>query len=51
MPSTAEYCAIGETTMRFFSVTPRRVNGVSIGGIGPCGATRCLPAAAAIQSS
>ena len=33
MPSTHEYCAIGETTMRFFNVTPRSVNGVSIGGI------------------
>ena len=50
-PSTALYCAIGETTTRFFSVRPRSVNGVNIGGIGPCGATRCRPAAAAIQSS
>ena len=33
MPSTAEYCAIGETTTRFFSVRPRSLNGVNIGGI------------------
>ena len=39
-----EYCAIGETTTRFFSVTPRSVNGVNIGGTGACGATRCRPA-------
>ena len=32
MPSTHEYCAIGETTTRFVSVTPRSVNGVNIGG-------------------
>jgi hypothetical protein len=35
MPSTHEYCAIGETTMRLGSVTPRSVNGVSIGGTEP----------------
>ena len=29
-----EYIAIGETTMRFASVTPRAVNGVNIGGSG-----------------
>ena len=34
MPSTQEYCAIGETTTRFGSVTPRSVNGVNIGGTG-----------------
>ena len=34
MPSTAEYCAIGETTTRFFSVdAAQRENGVNIGGI------------------
>ena len=48
----AEYCAIGETTMRFFSVTPRTVNGVNIGGIGAAPARRAARRrAAAIQSS
>ena len=32
IPSTHEYMAMGETTMRFFSVQPRSVNGVSMGG-------------------
>ncbi len=35
----AEYCAIGETITRFFSVMERTVNGVNIGGIGSLGAT------------
>ena len=34
MPSAHEYCAIGDTTTRFLSVTPRSVNGVNIGGTG-----------------
>ena len=52
MPSTHEYCAIGETTMRFFSVTPRSVNGVNIGGIGAVRRARAARRrAAAIQSS
>ncbi len=32
MPSFAEYCAIGETTMRFSSRMPRSSNGRNIGG-------------------
>ena len=50
-PSTHEYCAIGETTTRFFSVTPRRVKGVNIGGTARWVAPRCRPARWAIQSS
>ena len=30
--STAEYMAIGETTMRFGNVTPRSRSGMNIGG-------------------
>jgi hypothetical protein len=30
-PSTAEYCAIGETTTRFATVISRSFNGVNIG--------------------
>ena len=33
-PSIAEYIAIGETTMRLASVTPRALKGVNIGGAG-----------------
>jgi hypothetical protein len=51
MPSTQEYCAIGETTTRFLRVKPRRVNGVNIGGIGFCPGARRAPARSAIQSS
>jgi hypothetical protein len=29
----AEYCAIGDTTTRFFSTAPRTLKGVSIGGM------------------
>jgi hypothetical protein len=50
-PSTQEYCAIGDTTTRFFSVTPRSVNGVNIGGIGCCCGARWAPDRSAIQSS
>ena len=32
VPSTARYCAIGETTIRFFRRRSRRRNGVNIGG-------------------
>jgi len=31
-PSTALYCAIGDTTTRLCNVSPRSVNGVNIGG-------------------
>ena len=40
IPSTAEYCAIGDTTTRFFTVTERRVNGVNIGGTGAIAGVR-----------
>jgi hypothetical protein len=33
-PSCALYCAIGETTMRFFSVHSRTFSGSSMGGVG-----------------
>ncbi len=46
MPSRAEYCAIGDTTIRFLSTTPRARNGVSIGGIGRDGAGAGTPACA-----
>ena len=51
MPSTAEYCAIGETTTRFFSVTPRSVNGVNIGGTERLSGARSTPERWASQSS
>ena len=46
MPSRAEYCAIGDTTMRFLSTTPRARNGVSIGGTGRDGGGAGMPACA-----
>ncbi|MNE96130.1 hypothetical protein D3C80_1942980 [compost metagenome] len=51
MPSTQEYCAIGETTTRFFKLTPRSVKGVNIGGTARCCGLRCTPERWAIQSS
>jgi hypothetical protein len=51
MPSSAEYCAIGETTTRFLSVTPRSVKGVNIGGMGLAVSARTTPDCTAIQSS
>ena len=49
-PSTAEYCAIGETTMRFSSVRPRSVSGRNIGGRGP-GAPRALRSLASTSAT
>lgn len=46
MPSSQRYCAIGDTTTRFFSVSPRSVKGVNIGG--SCAST---PDCAASQRS
>ena len=40
----AEYCAIGETTTRFFSVRPRSRNGVNIGGTARLVDARLVPA-------
>jgi hypothetical protein len=54
-PSFAEYCAIGDTTIRFLSTTPRARNGVNIGGIGRdvdgTGTPACAKACAATQFS
>ncbi|MNT18054.1 hypothetical protein D3C72_1532360 [compost metagenome] len=54
-PSVHEYIAIGDTTTRFFSVTPRTRNGVNIGGSGwcsrSCRLSGCTPACRASQCS
>ena len=42
---------MGETTTRFFSVMPRAVKGVNIGGKGCCSGERRTPDRSAIQSS
>ncbi len=47
-PSSQEYMAMGETTTRFFSVTPRTRKGVNIGGTARvCATCPALPADAA----
>ncbi len=55
MPSRAEYCAIGDTTIRFLSTTPRARNGVSIGGmlreVAGTATPACAKARSAIQFS
>ena len=50
-PSTAEYCAIGDTTTRFFSVTLRTVYGVNIGGGTGASGAIVIPARSANQRS
>ena len=51
VPSVAEYCAMGDTTTRFLSVTPRRVKGVNIGGGGLRPAGTATPARRANHDS
>ena len=50
-PSTHEYCAMGETMTRFFSVRPRTVRGVNMGGGGVAASATGRPSRRANQRS